>query len=425
MSREALNTVLDRACLRQAPLEQQHAMHTPLSIHYFGMVKSVMSWAHVAREMVLALDAQGCDVSITNCRGHLYNGKLSIDPRLLTLMNRERHTDIEITFDYPLNYPRLLGKRKVGLLVYESTVVPPAWIDHINRCLDLLVVPSRFCRDLMIANGVPDAKVRVIPYGVNPAVFRPDAEPLPFGTDKKFIFLTVAMPHARKGLDILISAFTEEFSAGDDAALVIKTPYAPFKNRKHWEIDIEEMINANTKAGAPEIIYIRKEEDPHMMPRYYAGCGCYLQPSLCEGFGIAILEAMAMKKPVITTGWGGQTDFCSEENSFLIHYALQNAGNAQYDHIAPDAQIAVPDKADLKRLMRFVYEHPDEAGKKAKKGYTAAQGLTWENAARMLIETITRLFPLEKKGGSGLYKQHTPPSPPFIKGDLLHEIHRN
>ncbi len=57
----------------------------------------------------------------------------------------------------------------------------------------------------------------------------------------------------------------------------------------------------------------------------FACCDCFVSPHRSEGFGLNIAQAMAHEKPVIVTGYSGNMDFTSAENSFLIDYDLVSA----------------------------------------------------------------------------------------------------
>ena len=52
-----------------------------------------------------------------------------------------------------------------------------------------------------------------------------------------------------------------------------------------------------------------------------------------EGFGLVIAEAMALGTTVITTGFSGNMDFCTEENSYLVDYEEIIIQNEQYPHV--------------------------------------------------------------------------------------------
>jgi glycosyltransferase involved in cell wall biosynthesis len=62
----------------------------------------------------------------------------------------------------------------------------------------------------------------VVPWGYDPAEFRPRTRPIALPTSKSFIFLYVGAGNERKGIDALLKAYLAEFSADDDVVLVIK-----------------------------------------------------------------------------------------------------------------------------------------------------------------------------------------------------------
>lgn len=77
------------------------------------------------------------------------------------------------------------------------------------------------------------------------------------------------------------------------------------------------------KAGAGSNIRLLDcnltREDKHELMR---SADCYISLHRSEGFGLTLAEAMMCGKPVIATGYSGNLDFMSDEDSFLVPYKL-------------------------------------------------------------------------------------------------------
>ena len=367
-----------------------------LSIHYFGLLKSPVSWALVGREMAAAMDALGCYVSATGCRGFLFDPNFPLSERLRRLLGRPSRGDAVLSFEYPPNYWKLEGRIKVGMLVYETLPLPPRWVTAVRDHLDVLLVPSRFCFEIMLASGIPADRLRLVPYGHAPTIFHPGLRPPARLATEEFTFLHIAMPHRRKGTDLLLRAYVRAFGRRDPVRLLIKSSYSsPHSDRRRpWEGPDPSELVASTLASRPDpprVHLVVAQDPPGAMGGYYAACDCYVQPSGSEGFGLAILEAMACARPVIATGYGGHLDFCRDGAAYLIDYALVPAGPAQYDHEHPEALIAAPSEDHLASLMRKVFESRAEADGVAAEGRRAAAPLTWEAAAKETIKIIEEI----------------------------------
>jgi hypothetical protein len=90
---------------------------------------------------------------------------------------------------------------------------------------------------------------------------------------------------------------------------------------------------------------------------------------------------MAAGLPVIGTGWGGNLDFMSQDNSYLIEIeGLEPAASEPGLDFFRGRRWARPSLAHLRELLRRVVEHPEEAGARARRaradvlaGWTADQ----------------------------------------------------
>jgi glycosyltransferase involved in cell wall biosynthesis len=292
-----------------------------------------------------------------------------------------------------LNYGRLQAKRKAGLLVYETTELPRHWARAIREHLDLLVVPSSFCTRAAQRSGIhPDRIVR-IPYGYDPSRFASCPKPTlcKEGLESRFTFLCLAMPHLRKGIRELLHAFHEEFDPEEPAHLILKMPYLPTPGkRRPWEIeDMEALLQPQEAVpSGRRIDLVCRPEPPDRMPPWLARCDAYVQPSYGEGFGLAILEAKAVGRPTIVTGWGGHMDFCTAANSYLVDYEMIPAGDTQYDSGSTSARCARPLVPSLREQMRRVFQGPEDARAKVERSLGDIRALTWECSAKRLKDTL-------------------------------------
>lgn len=350
-----------------------------------GSFLTMHSYSHFNRELVSELKDIGLDIGLLS-RGD--EGRLGLDlgyhrfSTIKDLLGRHpSRADVHIRHIWPPDFARPHAERFILIQPWEYGWLPSAWVDQLRRNVDEVWAYSNFVRETYVRSGFPETKVFIVPCGVNPGVFNPNpvGGPLPLGTNKSFKFLFVGgAATARKGFDILLRAYVNEFSSKEDVCLVVKDY---FYGNVEWQIN--EMRN---RPGCPEILYLYSEVPYSIMPGIYRTCDCYVHPYRAEGFGLPILEAMASGLPAIVTGYGPSLDYCNHTNSYLVPAQVVTFPERSVGGFPTvDAPFwAEPDGAELARLMRHVFEHREEAREKGRMASShVLSRYTWENSARV------------------------------------------
>ncbi len=142
--------------------------------------------------------------------------------------------------------------------------------------------------------------IEVIHVGVDCELFKPIKEPedyIGYGNEDLRI-LSVARFHRYKGLEHLITAMKKVVAEVDAKLCLLGRGENELQLRKLTEkLNVSRFVNFITES-------IPNEEMPHV----YSSCDIYVQPSIIEPYGIAVLEAMACQKPVVGTNVGGMLD---------------------------------------------------------------------------------------------------------------------
>lgn len=151
---------------------------------------------------------------------------------------------------------------------------------------DLVICPSNIAKSIMHRIGCK--KVAVVPHGCEE--FR--SAPLP----KNFVVGYLGQVGPDKGVKYLLEAWANlDYS---DAVLNIGGSQSVF---------LLPMIRSYKKGHFNITGYMKSVED------FYHACSVYVQPSVTEGFGIEVLEALACGRPCIVSEGAGAAD-CIEEN---------------------------------------------------------------------------------------------------------------
>jgi glycosyltransferase involved in cell wall biosynthesis len=172
----------------------------------------------------------------------------------------------------------------------------------IRRASQLIVVSEQSRRDLLELYPVDAGRVSVIPLGVDTAVFRPagadavDAVRRRYGIDGPYL-LSLTGIEPRKNIPALIRAFV---SLPEDVRplLVLAGPVAPW-NPAGWNL-VRPVLDRLPPRVRERIVvtgYVSEAEKVALL----GGAEALVYPSLYEGFGFPVLEAMACGTPVLTS----------------------------------------------------------------------------------------------------------------------------
>jgi glycosyltransferase involved in cell wall biosynthesis len=173
----------------------------------------------------------------------------------------------------------------------EKVPIPQWMFARMNRELeraDLILCPSVFVRDSMVANGISAAKCFVNPFGADTSIFKKRE-----GVPARPRFICAGTICLRKGHQYLFRAFELVKKQLPDAELICVGNYkCDFrKERPKWE---------GTFTHIPHL--------PHPeLAALLQTCTAFILPSLEEGFARVITEAMAAGLPILATHESGAT----------------------------------------------------------------------------------------------------------------------
>ena len=228
------------------------------------------------------------------------------------------------------------------------------WEKVEHELADRIVVGSQFTRNTLIGQGVPAEKIRILPYGVGKEFVGAGERRARDGKEGKIRFLFLGQLTQRKGVQFLLEAWKGLPVGKAELVLMGGGP------RRGWRRVAGEKVIFRGQAGRSQVL----EE----MGR----ANVLVLPSLFEGFGLVILEAMAAGLPVITTQNTGGPDVIGEgKEGFVVP-----AGNAEA----------------LREKMEWFIQNPEKAAEMGKAAHRKAKEFNWERYgaeyARIIREVV-------------------------------------
>jgi len=361
----------------------------PVTVDWIGSFLDHGSLSHVNRELTGALE------NVCGVRLQRVDNGASASPGFGNLA-REISTMVSadavvtVRHAWPPNWQRPAAGKLAVIQPWEFGSLPQDWVQRAHD-VDEFWLPSEYVRQVYIKSGVPAEKVFVVPNGIDPEKFQPSAAPLKLATQKKFKFLFVGGTIGRKGPDLLLKAYLQNFTAADDVCLVIKD----FGGKSVYSGQtFEAQIRAaQAIPNAPEILYLNVELPPEQLPGLYTACNCLVMPYRGEGFGLPALEAMACGLPLIVTAGGSTDDFVRDEYAWRIPAVKKVFGREVSGmKLAGDGWLLEPDLAALGELMRHAFANSGEARERGRlASQHARQYWSWQNFAAIAAHRIREL----------------------------------
>ena len=236
-------------------------------------------------------------------------------------------------------HPRLPNARIVGKELLEYDLA------------DYISVPSTFVKRTFLEKGFPEEKLLMMPLGVALSEFRP----LP-KEDVAFRAVYAGRLELQKGVHYLLQAFAD----------------MRLRDAELW------LIGTKTDEIMPFLekyngCYVHHDHVPQSKLReYYSQCSVLVLPSIQDGFGMVLPQAMACGLPVICTKNTAGEDLVS---------------NGDEGYVIP-----IRDVAALKDRLAYLYDNRDvcrEMGKAAQR--KVAAGLTWDDYGERICRQYSRI----------------------------------
>ena len=154
--------------------------------------------------------------------------------------------------------------------------------------------------------------------------------------------------------------------------------------------------------GRDDIVVVDKFVTDQQRVNPHRALRRYVSLHRSEGFGLTLGEAMALGKPVVGTGYGGNADFMTPQNSWLVDYEETLVG-PEGENYPAHGTWAEPDVDHAAALLRQVWENRDEARARAERGrLDVAEHFSLQAVGELARARLRRLSGLNRRRSVGL-----------------------
>lgn len=197
------------------------------------------------------------------------------------------------------------GKKNIAFTTWETSELPSKIAENLKP-FDMIVVPSQFCGSIF-RKALPNNKVVVIPHCFDTKFWNPYKSVNNFDYSKRCHFLWIGSWNARKNPLGVVKAYLHAFGNRPEYDGIVKLrlhtdkPEAKSEALHLMEISgLDWIPPIDVSVGRMSLAQIR---DLHLSH------DCYVSLHHGEGFGLGLFESAILGNPVITHGYGGQTEF--------------------------------------------------------------------------------------------------------------------
>lgn len=246
------------------------------------------------------------------------------------------------------------AERFPKLAVAMQAVQEPRWKlerkEQEIALADHIFVASSVTQRSLLDAGVAAEKISIIPYGAPTEYFHPLAKP-----DHQFRALHVGQISPRKGVQYLLQAWQS-----------LKLPNAEL-------LFVGSNIMPKSWLQPYQHLYKHIDSIPHAsLNQYYSLASVLVFPSLVEGFGLVLTEAMACGIPVITTPNTAGPDIITDGIEGFI--------------------VPIRDVEALQEKLEWCYRHPEALAEMGRAARRKAEKLTWKGYRQALAAKVTELL---------------------------------
>lgn len=329
----------------------------PFGVNVLGLLQSEKGVGEHCRATARSLAAARIPMALNN---YVDPGSANVDTS---------HTTFSTDNPYPINLVHInavetpglaraipwyfKGRYNIGYWNWELEWFPEDWRGSF-QFFDEIWAPSTFSqqsyqrRSPIPVHWLPIAVA--LPPCPRPRTVRRDR----FGLARDaFVFLFAFDFHslfARKNPLAAIEAFRRAFPRRRDVVLALKLHHG-----ESAPLEFAEVVNACR--GQANIRLFREVLCRDEMVGLLRLCDAYVGLHRSEGYGLPLVEAMALGKPVIATNYSGNVDFMNDSNSLPVRYRLVKL-EQDYGPYRRGAVWAEPDVNHAAEQMRRVVEQP-------------------------------------------------------------------
>jgi phosphatidylinositol alpha-mannosyltransferase len=221
------------------------------------------------------------------------------------------------------------------------------------------------------ASRVVPGPYEVIPNGIDLDSFTEDVAPMPEFMDGKLNILFLSRLEFRKGLNYLLNAYHRVKPEFPNSRLIVAGPGTRLRGR------YERWVG---KTGLQDVVFVGPvpEQDK---PRYYKTADIFSVPATGrESFGVILLEAMALRKPIVATNISGYSNVVTNGEDGLL------VPPRDYIQLGEALRTAMADEA-LRRRM-------GDAGR------AKAERYSWDIVSQRVLDHYDRAIETARTGVS-------------------------